>query len=50
MFLTHSPCIDCAKQIYTAGIVKVIYGEEYRSDQGIVFLNVCGIEVQKYNK
>lgn len=47
MFLTHSPCIDCAKQIYTAGVEKVFYREEYRSCQGKDFLLRCGIEVVK---
>lgn len=50
MFLTHSPCIDCAKQIFTAGIKKVYFGEAYRSDQGVVFLQQCGVEVDEYSK
>jgi len=48
MFLTHSPCIDCAKQIFTAGIRKVYYLNEYKTDHGVVFLQQCGIEVDKY--
>jgi len=47
MFLTHAPCIDCAKQIYTAGVEKVYYKEDYRSCQGKDFLLKCGIEVVK---
>lgn len=47
MFLTHAPCIDCAKQIYTAGIEKIFYREDYRSCQGKDFLIQCGIEVVK---
>ena len=47
MFLTHSPCIECAKQIYTAGIKKIFYREQYRSTDGLVFLNKCGIEVEQ---
>jgi len=50
MFLTHAPCIDCAKQIFTAGIRKVFYKEDYRNDQGVVFLQQCGVEVDKYSK
>ena len=46
MFLTHSPCIDCAKQIYTAGIRKVYYEHNYRSDAGLEFLKNCGIEIE----
>ena len=50
MFLTHAPCIDCAKQVFTAGIRKVLYKNDYRSDDGVVFLQQCGIEVDKYSK
>jgi len=47
MFLTHSPCMDCAKQIFTAGINKVYYREHYRSTDGIDFLKKCNIEVEQ---
>ena len=47
MFLTHSPCMDCAKQIFTAGIKKVYFGNNYRSDDGINFLKKCNVEVEK---
>jgi dCMP deaminase len=47
MFLTHAPCIDCAKQVYTAGVKKVYYQNSYKDTQGIDFLEKCGIEVQK---
>ena len=47
MFLTHAPCIDCAKQIYTSGVEKVFYKEDYRSCHGRDFLLQCGIEVVK---
>mgnify|MGYP003350321666 CR=1 FL=1 len=50
MFLTHAPCIDCAKQIFTAGIKLVHYRTDYRSDAGVVFLQQCGVEVAKYSK
>ena len=47
IFITHSPCIDCAKLIYQSGIATVYYKNEYRSTQGIDFLNKSGIEVVK---
>ena len=48
MFLTHAPCIDCAKQIFTAGITKVYYENDYpRGSDGIQFLMECGIETIK---
>jgi len=46
MFLTHAPCIDCAKQVYTAGIKKVYYQNSYRDTQGIDFLEKCGVVVE----
>lgn len=47
MFITCSPCIECAKMIYQSGIKEVFYGEEYKSDAGLDFLNKCGIKVVK---
>lgn len=47
MFLTHAPCIHCAKQVYTAGIKKVFYRNTYRDDKGLDFLEQCGVEVQQ---
>ena len=46
MFITCSPCIDCAKMIYQSGIKEVFYAEEYRNNDGIGFLNKCGISVK----
>jgi dCMP deaminase len=48
MYITHAPCIECAKQIYAAGISKVYYKTKYRSESGIDFLTKCRIEVQQY--
>ena len=50
MFLTHAPCMDCAKQIYTAGIRKVFFDSHYRSTDGVVFLNNCNLEVEQVNE
>ena len=47
MFLTHAPCIDCAKQIYTAGIKEVFYKEDYRCRDGVDFLLKCNVLVKK---
>jgi dCMP deaminase len=47
IFITHSPCIDCAKLIYQSGIATVYYKNDYRSTQGIDFLNKSNIEVIK---
>ena len=47
MFLTHAPCIHCAKQIYTAGIKKVFYRNTYRDTTGLDFLGKCGLVIEK---
>ena len=45
LFITHSPCLECAKLIYQSGINRVYYGQQYRSDAGIRFLTQSGITV-----
>ena len=47
MFVTHAPCLECAKSIYGVGIKEVYYGEEYRNTDGIEFLKKCGITISK---
>ena len=50
MFVTHAPCLECAKSIYGAGIKKLIYEHDYRSTDGLDFLKKCGITLLKLNK
>lgn len=45
MFITHSPCLECAKLIYQSGINTVYYDETYRSTDGIEFLKKSGVNV-----
>ena len=45
MFVTHAPCIDCAKLVYQSGIATVYYKNKYRSTQGLEFLDKSGVEV-----
>jgi dCMP deaminase len=47
MFVTHAPCIDCAKLVYQSGINSVYYRNDYRSVQGIEFLRKAGVNVEK---
>ena len=47
IFITHSPCLDCAKLIYQSGIRRVWYGAEYRDSSGPEFLRKSGIQVIK---
>ena len=45
LYITASPCMDCAKLIIQAGIVRVVYADEYRIIDGIELLEKAGIEV-----
>ena len=45
LYVTSSPCIECAKLIIQAGIKRVVYSEEYRLTDGIDLLRRAGIEV-----
>ena len=45
IYITASPCIECAKLIIQAGIKRVVYGEKYRLMDGIELLQRAGIEV-----
>lgn len=45
MYVTASPCIECAKLIIQAGIKRVVYSEHYRLEDGINLLKRAGIEV-----
>jgi dCMP deaminase len=47
MYITISPCIDCAKLIIQSGIRKVVFREAYRSTAGLMLLQQAGIEIQR---
>jgi len=47
LFVTHAPCIDCAKLIHQSGINSVYYRNSYRDELGINFLKQCKVEVTK---
>jgi len=47
IFITHAPCLDCAKLIYQSGIKRVWYGAEYRDSAGTDFLRKSGVEVSQ---
>ena len=46
MFITHAPCINCARLMWKAGINHVIYNEEYRDTTGVDFLIMAGATVE----
>ena len=45
LYVTHAPCIDCAKLVYQSGINSVFYRNSYRDTSGVIFLQECGIKV-----
>jgi dCMP deaminase len=45
MFITHAPCLDCAKLIYQSGISSVLYRNSYRDTAGLDFLSKAGLTV-----
>ena len=50
LYVTDSPCIECAKLIIQAGIKRVIYGREYRLTDGVDLLRRAKIEVIYLNE
>ena len=47
LYVTASPCIECAKLIIQAGVKRVVYKDEYRLTDGVDLLRRAGIEVVK---
>jgi dCMP deaminase len=45
MYCTHSPCMECAKQMVSAGIERVVYYEKY--GDGVSFLREAGIRIEQ---
>lgn len=49
LYVTSSPCIECAKLIIQSGIHRVVYAEEYRTLEGVELLERAGVEVEHLN-
>jgi dCMP deaminase len=49
LYVTLSPCINCANLIIQSGIKKVFYSEDYRDSSGIDYLRENGIVVEKFS-
>ena len=49
LYVTASPCIECAKLIIQAGIKRVVYSEKYRLEDGLELLKRANIEVVYVN-
>ena len=44
LYITAAPCIECSKLIIQAGIKRVVYADDYRSEEGLDLLRRVGIE------
>lgn len=49
LYVTLSPCVECAKMIIQAGIKKVVYLDDYRDTSGLELLKRAGIEIERYD-
>jgi dCMP deaminase len=49
MYLTHSPCRECAKLIFQSGVSRLVYNEKYRDGMGIDFLIESGLKIDFLN-
>ena len=47
MFITHAPCLECAKLIYQSGIGHVLYRNAYRDAGGVAFLKKSSVKVEQ---
>jgi dCMP deaminase len=45
MFVTHAPCMDCAKLIYQSGITSLYYRNSYRDESGLNFLKTANVGI-----
>ena len=47
LYVTLSPCKECSKLIFQAGVKRVVYCIDYKDSEGIDFLNKAGVKVEK---
>lgn len=47
LFVTHAPCLDCAKLVFQSGISSVYYRNSYRDSSGVDFLIKSGVKIEK---
>jgi len=50
LYVTHQPCLTCAKMIINAGIVRVVYGGDYPDDLAYQFLAEAGVELVHHRR
>ena len=46
LYITASPCIECAKLIVQAGIARVVYADKYRCEEGLELLARANVEIE----
>lgn len=47
IYITHQPCLNCARMIFGAGFKEVFYNEPYRTYEGLKFLNEVGLTFRR---
>jgi len=45
LYITHAPCLDCAKLIHQSGVKSVYFKHIYRNGEGVAFLKKCDVDV-----
>lgn len=50
VYLTYSPCLECAKLLVRAKVSRVVYLEQYRKTEGLEYLKKYGVKVEKYSE
>lgn len=50
LFTTHSPCMECAKLIYSSGIMRIIYAKQHTNIAGLVFLARHNTNISMYGE
>jgi dCMP deaminase len=49
-YVTHFPCIQCAKMLINSGVVRIVYDQQYRIDENTLeFLNLANVELVQVN-
>jgi dCMP deaminase len=50
LYVTHQPCLTCAKMIINAGIRRVVYAGHYPDENAVAFLRDAGVELQRWER
>lgn len=45
VYVTLSPCVQCAAMMIQSGVKRVVFGEQYRDNSGILLLKTAGVAV-----